>query len=123
MDLSARRGLWEMLKNYKKDRIIILTTHYMDEADILGDRIGIMTQGKVTCLGSSLFLKRKFGAGYNLTMLKKEGSSEQNRKIMPYFISKLGSEVKMIGEIQSEFQVQIPTDLSSKLPSFFQKFV
>jgi len=31
-----------MLKEYKKDRIILLTTHYMDEADILGDRIGIM---------------------------------------------------------------------------------
>jgi len=45
MDLSARRKLWNMLKNYKHNRIIILTTHYMDEADILGDRIGIMTGG------------------------------------------------------------------------------
>lgn len=45
MDLSARRKLWNMLKNYKNNRIIILTTHYMDEADILGDRIGIMTGG------------------------------------------------------------------------------
>jgi ATP-binding cassette, subfamily A (ABC1), member 3 len=45
MDLSARRKLWNMLKNYKSNRIIILTTHYMDEADILGDRIGIMTGG------------------------------------------------------------------------------
>jgi len=45
MDLSARRKLWNMLKNYKHNRIIILTTHYMDEADILGDRIGIMTEG------------------------------------------------------------------------------
>jgi ATP-binding cassette subfamily A (ABC1) protein 3 len=42
MDLSARRQTWSMLKEYKKDRIILLTTHYMDEADILGDRIGIM---------------------------------------------------------------------------------
>jgi len=42
MDLGARRGLWDMLKNYRRDRIIILTTHYMDEADVLGDRIGIM---------------------------------------------------------------------------------
>ena len=42
MDLGARRNLWDMLKAYKKDRIIILTTHYMDEADVLGDRIGIM---------------------------------------------------------------------------------
>ena len=57
MDLSSRRVLWNMLKKYKKDRIIILTTHYMDEADILGDRIGIMADGKIMCLGSSLFLK------------------------------------------------------------------
>lgn len=42
MDLSARRRLWDMLKQYKKDRIIILTTHNMDEADLLGDRVGIM---------------------------------------------------------------------------------
>jgi ATP-binding cassette, subfamily A (ABC1), member 3 len=71
----------------------------MDEADILGDRIGIMTQGKITCLGSSLFLKRKFGAGYNLTMLKKEGAKENNSKIMPYFIQNLGPQVKKLGEI------------------------
>ena len=45
MDLSARRKLWNMLKNYKHNRIVILTTHYMDEADILGDRIGIMSDG------------------------------------------------------------------------------
>ena len=42
MDTSARRFIWEMLKNYKEDRIIVLTTHFMDEADFFGDRIGIM---------------------------------------------------------------------------------
>jgi ATP-binding cassette subfamily A (ABC1) protein 3 len=42
LDLGARRNLWDMLKKYKRDRIIILTTHDMDEADVLGDRIGIM---------------------------------------------------------------------------------
>ena len=57
MDLGARRALWDMLKNYRRDKIIILTTHYMDEADILGDRIGIMAKGKMMCLGTSLFLK------------------------------------------------------------------
>ena len=67
MDLTARRKLWNMLKDYKQNRIIILTTHYMDEADILGDRIGIMTGGKLTCIGSSLFLKNRYGVGYNLT--------------------------------------------------------
>ena len=47
MDLSARRRLWEMLKKNKQGRIVILTTHYMDEADILGDRIAIMAEGDV----------------------------------------------------------------------------
>ncbi len=70
MDLSARRQLWNMLKEHKKDRIILLTTHYMDEADILGDRIGIMASGKLTALGSSIFLKSRFGVGYNLTIQK-----------------------------------------------------
>ena len=82
LDIQARRQLWNMLRAQKKDRIILLTTHYMDEADILGDRIGIMTQGKMTCLGSSMFLKNRFGVGYCMTIVKKK--SEPNKKIIPY---------------------------------------
>ncbi len=59
MDTSARRYIWEMLKNYKNNRIVILTTHFMDEADFLGDRIGIMGEGVLKCCGSSVFLKNK----------------------------------------------------------------
>lgn len=91
MDLSSRRRLWDMLKNYKHDRIILLTTHYMDEADILGDRIGIMAEGKVICLGSSLFLKNRFGVGYNLNMVKKD--KQPNSKIDSYLKQQLGNEV------------------------------
>lgn len=47
MDTYARRHLWEMLKLYKKDKLIVLTTHFMDEADFLGDRIGIMGEGRL----------------------------------------------------------------------------
>ena len=49
---------------------MILTTHFMDEADLLGDRIGIMAQGRLKCVGSSLFLKSRYGVGYNLTLIK-----------------------------------------------------
>jgi len=70
MDTSARRYIWDMLKKYRKDRIIILTTHFMDEADYLGDRIAIMSSGKLAALGSSFFLKNRFGIGYNLTIVK-----------------------------------------------------
>ena len=71
MDTYARRLLWEMIKKYKKNRLIILTTHFMDEADFLGDRIGIMSDGELVVCGSSLFLKKKFGAGYELIVVKK----------------------------------------------------
>lgn len=70
MDTTSRRRLWEMLKKNKQDKIIILTTHYMDEADILGDRIAIMTEGEVECTGSSLFLKQRYGVGYQLIIEK-----------------------------------------------------
>ena len=63
-----------MLKEYKRDRIVIITTHYMNEADIIADRIGIMSNGKMTCLGSRMFLRNKFGPGYNLDILIKEGA-------------------------------------------------
>ena len=72
MDTTSRRKLWDMLKKNKQGRIIILTTHFMDEADILGDRIGIMAEGRVQCTGSSLFLKKRYGVGYNLVIAKKE---------------------------------------------------
>jgi ATP-binding cassette, subfamily A (ABC1), member 3 len=120
MDLSARRKLWNMLKNYKQNRIIILTTHYMDEADILGDRIGIMTGGQLVCLGSSLFLKNRYGVGYNLTMVKK--SKENNTKIEKYLKSNLGDDVKFMSEVSSEIAFQIPNEYSSKFKEFFNKF-
>ena len=78
MDTSARRYIWDLLKNYKNDRIVILTTHFMDEADYLGDRIGIMSSGKLKCCGRSLFLKTKYGVGYTLTLVKKEATTSSD---------------------------------------------
>ena len=46
---------------------------HQDEADLLGDRIAILSEGKLRCCGSSLFLKNRFGVGYNLTMVKQPG--------------------------------------------------
>lgn len=56
-------------------RTIILSTHHMDEADILGDRIAIISHGKLCCVGSSLFLKNQLGTGYYLTLVKKDVES------------------------------------------------
>uniref|UniRef100_A0A8C2W134 ATP binding cassette subfamily A member 3 n=1 Tax=Chinchilla lanigera TaxID=34839 RepID=A0A8C2W134_CHILA len=70
MDAISRRAIWDLLQRQKNDRTILLTTHFMDEADLLGDRIAIMAKGELQCCGSSLFLKQKYGAGYHMTLVK-----------------------------------------------------
>ena len=61
MDITSRRNLWEILKRQCEGKIIILTTHYMEEASVLGKRIGIINEGRMKCIGSPLFLIEKFG--------------------------------------------------------------
>uniref|UniRef100_A0A3P9AZG2 P-type phospholipid transporter n=1 Tax=Maylandia zebra TaxID=106582 RepID=A0A3P9AZG2_9CICH len=72
VDPYARRGIWDLLLKYRQGRTIILSTHHMDEADILGDRIAIISHGKLCCVGSSLFLKTHLGTGYYLTLVKRD---------------------------------------------------
>lgn len=119
MDTTSRRKLWDMLKKNKAGKIIILTTHYMDEADILGDRIAIMTEGDVQCTGSSLFLKNRYGVGYNLVIAKK---TRQNLPEVDRFITeRLPSAIKL-QEVSSEITYQLPHALSKLFRQFFNDF-
>uniref|UniRef100_UPI00358E46A7 phospholipid-transporting ATPase ABCA1-like n=1 Tax=Myxine glutinosa TaxID=7769 RepID=UPI00358E46A7 len=68
VDPYARRGIWDLLLKYRKDRTIILSTHHMDEAEVLGDRVAIVANGSLICCGSPRFLKTHFGHGYHLTL-------------------------------------------------------
>lgn len=52
----------------------------MDEADVLGDRIAIISQGKLCCCGSSLFLKSQYGNGYYLTIVRNLNEEQTNDK-------------------------------------------
>ena len=61
MDPKARRQTWDLLQRHRIGRTIVLSTHFMDEADLLGDRIAIMANGVIRCCGTSLFLKNKYG--------------------------------------------------------------
>ncbi len=65
MDPFKRRHTWDLLLKHKAGRTILLTTHFMDEADLLGDRIAIMAEGQLRTAGSSMFLKTRFGVGYD----------------------------------------------------------
>eukprot|EP00732_Lithocolla_globosa_P002173 Lithocolla_globosa_v1_NODE_1338_length_2660_cov_4.184574.p2 type:complete len:364 gc:universal NODE_1338_length_2660_cov_4.184574:1387-296(-) len=64
-------------KKTKHNRITLLTTHFMDEADILADYKGILSGGKLACVGTSLFLKNRFGLGYMLVVVMKNNDSHQ----------------------------------------------
>lgn len=78
LDAGARRSLWNLLISEKRGRTILLTTHHMDEADVLGDRIAIMNEGELQTVGSSYFLKKRYGSGYKLICVKKPGFRKED---------------------------------------------
>ena len=61
LDVIARRDLWDAIRALKGKVTIILTTHYMEEAEALSDRIGIMKSGRLLAVGTAEELKRQVG--------------------------------------------------------------
>lgn len=61
LDVIARKELWKIIKELKKKMTIILTTHYMEEAEMLADRIGIMVKGRLIEVGTAQEIKSKAG--------------------------------------------------------------
>lgn len=64
-----RRAIWDILSREKEGRCLILTTHNMEEADVLCNRIGIMARGQLICIGSQAHLKKKFGTGFTVQVM------------------------------------------------------
>lgn len=67
---AARRFTWEVIRRNRAGRAIVLTTHSMEEADLLADRIAIMAAGHLVAEGTPLDLKARYGVGYTLTVVK-----------------------------------------------------
>jgi ATP-binding cassette subfamily A (ABC1) protein 3 len=69
LDPEARRKMWKVISQIKSMKTsLIFTTHYIEEAEILCDRIGIMVAGRFKCIGSSWHIKEKFGEGYEFVL-------------------------------------------------------
>nr|UOU03313.1 ATP-binding cassette subfamily A3-2 [Brachionus rubens] len=112
MDPQARHSTWSLLQKFKKERkcTILLTTHFMDEADFLGDRIAIMSRGCLRCCGSPIYLKSKYGSGYNLNIAKKRSENGKN------FDEQITDLVKnMIPS--SKLNINLTTEISFILPT------
>ncbi|XP_006876045.1 PREDICTED: ATP-binding cassette sub-family A member 3-like [Chrysochloris asiatica] len=100
MDPISRRVTWDLLQHYKQDRTILLTTHFMDEADILGDRIAILVRGTLQCCGSSIFLKQIYGVGYHIVMVKEPHCKvEAVTQLINYYIPTATLENSVGGEL------------------------
>mgnify|MGYP002623955037 CR=1 FL=1 len=128
MDITSRRNLWEILKRQCEGKIIILTTHYMEEASVLGKRIGIISSGHMKCLGSPLFLIEKYGKYMSLNISKEEDGDD--KKIVD-FINGLAENVEyeiLSEEIMFRIPVKDDNNLEKKLKkkvdihNFFQSF-
>ena len=72
MDPEARRGMWDLLTSLKTDRTILLTTHFMEEADVLGDRIAIMASGKVKEKREKFYLRKFSGTMLRFSLFPEE---------------------------------------------------
>lgn len=62
LDVLARRELWEVIRRMKEKITIILTTHYMEEAENLSDKVAVMVDGQIKAMGSVKELKEQTGA-------------------------------------------------------------
>ncbi|XP_061179443.1 phospholipid-transporting ATPase ABCA3-like [Saccostrea echinata] len=117
MDPGARRQMWDILQKFKEDRTIVLSTHFMDEADVLGDRIVIMADGVVKCCGSSLFLKKLYGAGYHLVMVKEPRCDVT--KLLETIKSHLSS-ASLESNVGAELSFLLPTEGSPSFEDLFK---
>ncbi|XP_042778092.1 phospholipid-transporting ATPase ABCA3-like isoform X1 [Panthera leo] len=116
MDPVSRRATWDVLQQYKEDHTILLTTHYMDEADILGDRIAIMVKGSLRCCGSSVFLKKIYGVGYHMVMVKETHCNvEEILKFIQYHIP----EATLEKNVNNEISFLLPKEYTHSFEALF----
>lgn len=68
LDILAREKLWNSIEKAKEGKVIILTTHSLEEAETLSDRVAIISNGQLKCIGKVEELKMRLGRGYHLTV-------------------------------------------------------
>ena len=126
MDPISRRYVWDIIEAAKPGRAIVLTTHSMEEADILGDRICIMARGNVRAIGSSIRLKQRFGAGYAISVSTRNDSTSSQiqekdgaAKIKAFFAKALTLQPRE--ENRAYITYLIPREKESVLPDFLER--
>jgi len=105
LDPASRQNLWEMINEAKKSSCIVLTTHSMEEADAICDRIIIMADGEMKCIGVSAELKNRFGEGFKLSVQIAKGFPEEP---VDTFIKKLAPGALLVNKLSGTRSYQLP---------------
>lgn len=98
MDAISRKKLWDIMESVRNEnRTIVLTTHHLDEAETLADRIAIMSKGRLLALGTNEFIKKNFGIGYQLRITPKTDLQQQtSNSSIQTFLSTKGELIDLI---------------------------
>jgi len=105
LDPETRQEVWMTLAMIKEGRSLVITTHSMEEAEALCDRIGMMAQGRMRALGSPLHLKKKHGSGYKLFI-----QYEMEPEVVYRFVSKLAPGTKITKHEAGRILFSIPRE-------------
>lgn len=116
LDPANRRELWKVIERLKQDRAIVLTTHSMEEADTISDKIVIYAVGRLRAVGDSLHLKKRFGAGYHLSLTTDEPRAEELKAHVSGFIP----EAHLDAENSGLLSYSLPRVRVQQLSKFFK---
>lgn len=84
LDPVTRRAVWRTIEEAKHNKVFLLTTHSMDEAEALSQYIGIMAAGQMRCIGTRQRLKSRFGTGYRLQIIHKTAQTEETDSMVVF---------------------------------------
>ncbi|KAM6050197.1 ABC-type organic anion transporter ABCA8-like isoform 2-T2 [Theristicus caerulescens] len=116
LDPLSRHQVWSLLKEHRDGRVILFSTQFMDEADILADRKAFISHGRLKCVGSSLFLKKKWGIGYHLRIHVSESCDLEN---VTSLVKRYIPDVIFSGHSQYELRYKLPLENVNKFPDLF----
>ncbi|XP_054565472.1 ATP-binding cassette sub-family A member 9 [Eptesicus fuscus] len=116
-DPLSRHRVWNLLKERKSDRVILFSTQFMDEADILADRKVFISNGKLRCAGSSLFLKKKWGIGYHLSLHLNEMCDPDN---ITSLVKQHIPDAKLTAQSEEKLVYILPLERTSKFPDLYR---
>ncbi|OXA45953.1 ATP-binding cassette sub-family A member 3 [Folsomia candida] len=125
LDPEARRFIWDLLLDIRNGRTIILTTHFLEEADCLANRIGIMASGQVKCCGSPQFLKKYYGTGYTLSLgLGSDRTVNTILQIVQQHIPDAFIKSNALNEGVTVLEISLPSAVTtSQFPTMFRQLL